>query len=156
MPSSGQHRRDSAPRREPAAMSSDSRLRVELGKRSYDSLIGAGLIADAGRHIRPLADRALIVTDANVASLHLPTLQAALERAGIAQRTVRLPAGEQTKDFAYLARLSEEILSHRIERGGLLIALGGGGIGGIPGFAARIFFPGPPFLHISPPPLAHG
>jgi len=148
MPSSGQHRRDSAPRREPAAMSSDSRLRVELGTRSYDILIGAGLIADAGRHIRPLADRALIVTDANVASLHLPTLQAALERAGIAQHTIRLPAGEQTKDFAYLARLSEEILSHRIERGSLLIALGGGVIGDITGFAASILLRGIDFVQI--------
>src|SRR5437899_250226 len=148
MPSSGQHRRDCAPRREPAAMSSDSRLRVELGTRSYDILIGAGLIADAGRHIRPLADRALIVTDANVASLHLPTLQAALERAGIAQHTIRLPAGEQTKDFAYLARLSEEILSHRIERGSLLIALGGGVIGDITGFAASILLRGIDFVQI--------
>jgi 3-dehydroquinate synthase len=129
-------------------MSSDSRLRVELGARSYDILIGAGLIADAGRHIRPLADRALIVTDANVASLHLPTLQAALERAGIAQHTIRLPAGEQTKDFAYLARLSEEILSHRIERGSLLIALGGGVIGDITGFAASILLRGIDFVQI--------
>src|SRR5258705_10626617 len=151
MPSSGQHRRHSASRREPAAMSSDSRLRVELGMRSYDILIGAGLIADAGRHIRPLADRALIVTDANVASLHLPTLQAALERAGIAQHTVRLPAGEQTKDIAHLPRLSEEILSHRIERGSLLIALRGGGIGDITRFPASILLRGIRFRQIPPP-----
>jgi 3-dehydroquinate synthase len=129
-------------------MSSDSRLRVELGPRSYDILIGSGLIGDAGRHIRPLADRVLIVTDANVASLHLPTLQAALEHAGIAHHTVRLPAGEQTKDFAHLARLSEEILAHRLERGSLLIALGGGVIGDIAGFAASILLRGIDFVQI--------
>jgi 3-dehydroquinate synthase len=131
-------------------MSSDSRLRVELGARSYDILIGSGLIADAGRHIRHLASRAgaVIVTDSNVAALHLPTLEAALERAGIAHHAIRLPAGEQTKDFAHLARLSEDLISHRIERSSLLIALGGGVIGDITGFAASILLRGIDFVQI--------
>jgi len=131
-------------------MSSESRLRVELGTRSYDILIGSGLIGDAGRHIRALGGKAgtVIVTDQHVAALHLATLQAGLERAGIVQRAVVLPAGEQTKDFTHLARLSEDLLRHGIERGTLLIALGGGVIGDITGFAASIALRGIDFVQI--------
>ena len=129
-------------------MSSDSRLRVELGTRSYEILIGSGLIADAGRHVRPLAERAIIVTDARVAPLHLPTLEAAFDRAGITHQAIRLPAGEQTKDFVHLAQLSENLLSRRLERGSLLVALGGGVIGDITGFAASILLRGIDFVQI--------
>jgi 3-dehydroquinate synthase len=131
-------------------MSSPSRLRVELDSRSYDILIGPGLIAEAGAHIRPLLDqpRAIVVTDSHVAALHLPILTAALERAGIAVDAIVLPPGEQTKDFAHLARLCEELLARRIERRSLLIALGGGVIGDIVGFAASILLRGIDFVQI--------
>jgi 3-dehydroquinate synthase len=131
-------------------MSSDSRLRVELGPRSYDILIGPGLIADAGRYLLPLAGPTgvFIVTDERVASLHLPMLAASLQRAGIAQSSVVLPAGEQTKDFAHVAELAEKLLARRIERGSLLIALGGGVIGDITGFAASILLRGIDFVQI--------
>ena len=91
---------------------------------------------------------AVIVTDAHVAALHLPALQAGLERAGLAQQAIVLPAGEQTKDFTHLAKLSEELLAHGIERGSLLIALGGGVIGDIAGFAASILLRGIDFVQI--------
>jgi 3-dehydroquinate synthase len=130
-------------------MSSESRLRVELGPRSYDILIGPGLIGDAGRHIGPIAKAgAIIVTDLQVAALHLATLQAALDRADIPQRSVVLPPGEQTKDFTHLAELSEEILSQGIERNSLLIALGGGVIGDLTGFAASVLLRGLDFVQI--------
>ena len=131
-------------------MSSESRLRVELGARSYDIVIGPGLIGDAGRYIRALGGppRAIIVTDAHVAALHLPALQAGLERAGLAQQAIVLPAGEQTKDFTHLAKLSEELLAHGIERGSLLIALGGGVVGDIAGFAASILLRGIDFVQV--------
>jgi 3-dehydroquinate synthase len=131
-------------------MSSDSRLRVELGSRSYDILIGPGLIAAAGRHLRPLAGgaRAIVVSDSHVAPLHLPTLEASLAGAGIASRSILLPAGEQTKDFAHLSRLCEEILAIGIERGSLLIALGGGVVGDMVGFAASILLRGIDFAQI--------
>jgi len=131
-------------------MSSDGRLRVELGPRSYDILIGPGLIADAGRHLRAFAGRAgaFVVTDDPVATLHLPILAAALERAGIAYHAVVLPAGEQTKDFAHVAKLAEELLTRGVERSSLLIALGGGVIGDITGFAASILLRGIDFVQI--------
>ncbi len=131
-------------------MSSDSRLRVDLGPRSYDILIGPGLIAEAGRHIRPLVSCApsFVITDSHVAALHLPMLAASLERAGIAHETAILPPGEQTKDFAHLANLTEELLSKQVERGSLLIALGGGVVGDITGFAASLLLRGIDFVQI--------
>src|SRR5262249_9259482 len=147
---SGWPRRASAPRRERPAMSSESRLRVELGPRSYDILIGSGLIGDAGRHIRAIGAKAgaIIVTDTHIAALHLPTLQAALHRAGITQHVVVLPAGEQTKDFTHLAELSEKILSRGVERSSILIALGGGVIGDLTGFTASVLLRGLDFVQI--------
>src|SRR5215472_12336434 len=131
-------------------MGDDSRLRVELGPRSYDILIGPGLIAEAGKHLRPLLaePRAFIVTDERVGRHYLPLLQASLEAAGIAAKTVILPAGEQTKDFDHLARLASRLLAERIERKSLLIALGGGVIGDLTGFAAAMLLRGIDFVQI--------
>jgi 3-dehydroquinate synthase len=131
-------------------MGDDSRLRVELGPRSYDILIGPGLIAAAGQHLRPLLaePRAFIVTDQRVGRHYLPTLQASLEAAGVASRAIVLPAGEQTKDFAHLADLASRLLAERIERRSLLIALGGGVIGDLTGFAASVLLRGIDFVQI--------
>src|SRR6185369_4374784 len=119
-------------------MGDDSRLRVELGPRSYDILIGPGLIAEAGKHIGPLLAerRVFVVTDERVGRHYLPLLQAGLEGAGIAVKSIILPPGEQTKDFAHLAELSSRLLAERMERKSLLIALGGGVIGDLTGFVA--------------------
>src|SRR5438034_161199 len=107
-------------------MDSDSRLRVELGRRSYDILIGAGLIAEAGRHLKPLLaePRIFVVTDEHVARHYMAMLQASLEVEGIAATCIVLPAGEQTKSFHHLAQLAEHLLAERIERRSTLVALG--------------------------------
>lgn len=125
-------------------------LRVELGPRSYDIHVGAGLLQDAGALIGPLLRRqpAVIVTDDTVADLHLAALEAALEQAGISHRCVVLAAGEGTKDFAGLERLVDEVLETRPERGSALIALGGGVIGDITGFAASMILRGIDFIQI--------
>jgi len=131
-------------------MGDDSRLRVELGPRSYDILIGPGLIAEAGRHLHPLLaePRVFIVTDERVGRHYLPLLQASLEAAGIASKAIILPPGEQTKDFSHLAELSGRLLAERIERKSLLIALGGGVIGDLTGFAASVLLRGIDFVQI--------
>lgn len=131
-------------------MSDDSRLRVELGPRSYDILIGPGLIAAAGQHIGPLLAerRAFIVTDEHVGRHYLPMLEASLAAAGIATKAITLPAGEQTKDFTHLATLASRLLAERIERKSLLIALGGGVIGDLTGFAASVLLRGIDFVQI--------
>jgi 3-dehydroquinate synthase len=89
-----------------------------------------------------------VVSDANVARLHLPTLAESLARAGIPHDQIVLPAGEATKDFTHLAELAQDLLARRIERNTLLVALGGGVIGDLVGFAASILLRGIDFVQI--------
>jgi 3-dehydroquinate synthase len=125
-------------------------LRVELGERAYDILIGPNLIAKAGEHILPLMRRkqAVIVTDEIVAKPLLAPLQHSLDAAGIAHQTITLPPGEGTKDLAHFGRLVDDILACSIERGTMLVALGGGVVGDIAGFAAATLLRGIDFVQI--------
>ncbi|MCC6205052.1 MAG: iron-containing alcohol dehydrogenase, partial [Hyphomicrobiales bacterium] len=113
---------------------------VGLGDRSYDILIGPGLIGSAGREVgqRLPGVRAAIVTDENVAAAHLPKLAESLEDAGIAATAIILPAGEKTKSFDALQQVVDGVLAARLERRDVVIALGGGVIGDLTGFAAGI------------------
>jgi 3-dehydroquinate synthase len=126
------------------------RVPVALGARAYDILIGEGVLADAGRYIRPLLrhPRVIVVTDEQVAPLHLSPLQQSFDESGIDHRVIVLPAGEQTKDFAHVETLTTRILDAGIERATPLIALGGGVIGDITGFAAAITLRGLPFMQV--------
>jgi 3-dehydroquinate synthase len=126
------------------------RLRVELGERGYDILVGPGLIGRAGAEILPLLRRrqAVIVTDETVARHHLAPLSASLAEQGITQRAVVLPPGEGTKDLAHFGRLVDDILAGGVERGTMLVALGGGVVGDIAGFAAATLLRGIDFVQI--------
>ena len=126
------------------------KVTVELGDRAYDILVGQGLIANAGNHLQPLLrrQRVAIVTDETVAGLHLPALEKSLDDAGIRHSTNRLAPGEATKSFAELEKLTEWLLGEGIERGDLVIALGGGVIGDLTGFAAAILRRGIDFAQI--------
>jgi 3-dehydroquinate synthase len=132
------------------ALLSEDVVPVTLGERSYDVRIGVGLIDRAGAILAAQLTRkdVVVVTDANVAALHLHRLEHALLAAGIRSRTIVLPPGEGTKDFAHLARLTGELLEKGIERGTTLIALGGGVIGDLAGFAAAITLRGIDFVQI--------
>jgi 3-dehydroquinate synthase len=129
-------------------------LRVELGERSYNIHIGAGLIARAGELIKPVlrqdvkVPRVVVVSDRNVAPIYMSKLLRSLKKAGIKTDKIVLPAGEQTKDFKYLQRLLDKLLGLRIERRTTLIALGGGVIGDLVGFAAAIALRGIDFIQI--------
>ena len=131
-------------------MSGHEALRVELGARSYDILVGDLLLAEAGRHIAPILalPRVVVVTDETVAKLHLDELSRALSDAGIASDAIVLPPGEQTKSFEHLADLVDRILSLTVERRTTLVALGGGVIGDLTGFAAAIVLRGIDFVQI--------
>ena len=131
-------------------MSGNESLRVELGSRGYDILVGNGLLADAGRLMAPLLSRkeVIIVTDATVAEFYLETLETALDGAGIGHADIVLDPGERTKDFAHLQDLTARILDKGVERATTLVALGGGVIGDITGFAAAITLRGLPFVQI--------
>jgi 3-dehydroquinate synthase len=123
---------------------------VALGQRSYDILIGQGLLAEAGALIGDMlrGRQAAIVTDDNVAQLHLPALQASLGKADIAHTAIVLPPGEATKSYASLAMLCDRLLLANIERRDLVIALGGGVIGDLSGFAAAVLRRGVDFVQI--------
>ncbi|MGI9372025.1 MAG: 3-dehydroquinate synthase [Hyphomicrobiales bacterium] len=123
---------------------------VELGERAYDILIGPGLLEDAGKQIKPLLSRpkTAIVTDENVAAVHLKALQRSLDAAGIAHETLTLPAGEATKSHECLLQVTDFFLSSGIERQDMVIAFGGGVIGDLAGFAAAIVRRGVDFIQI--------
>jgi 3-dehydroquinate synthase len=125
-------------------------LRVDFGERGYDILVGPGLIGRAGALMLPLLRRrqAVVVTDENVARHYLAPLSASLAEHGIAQHAVVLPPGEGTKDLAHFGRLVDDILACGIERGTMLVALGGGVVGDIAGFAAATLLRGIDFVQI--------
>jgi 3-dehydroquinate synthase len=125
-------------------------VRVELGTRAYDITIGPGLLAEAGPRLKPFfkRPRTVIVTDANVAALHLKALQASLDAAGITSQAIILPPGEATKSYAQLADLCDGLLAAGMERADRIIAFGGGVIGDLTGFAASILRRGVDFIQI--------
>ncbi len=128
----------------------NNRVRVDLNARSYDIEIGSQLLEKAGAMLSPLLGRPeiVIVTDDNVAELQLPRLAKGLEAHSIAFETVILPAGEATKSFAQLEFLTSRLLELGVERGDLIVALGGGVIGDLAGFAAAILRRGCRFAQI--------
>jgi len=125
-------------------------LRVELGERSYDIVVGAGLIAQAARWIVPVLarPRVVIVTDENVAPHYLEPLTDSLQGADVHCDAITLPAGEQTKSFAEFENLCESILELKVERSTTLIALGGGVIGDLVGYAAASILRGMAFVQV--------
>ena len=125
-------------------------LRVDLGERSYDIVVGDGLIDRAGAHLAPLAGPRplLVVTDETVASLHLGRLEASLDAAGLACHRFVLPDGEASKSFAQLQDLLEGILETGPERSSVVVALGGGVVGDLAGVAASLALRGLGFVQI--------
>jgi 3-dehydroquinate synthase len=123
---------------------------VDLGARSYRVRIGEGLLARAGAEIAPLLQRrrVAVVTDDTVAALHLPALTAALQAEGIAVAALTLPPGEGTKGWAHLAQVTEWLLEQKVERRDVVVALGGGVIGDLVGFAAAILRRGVRFVQV--------
>jgi 3-dehydroquinate synthase len=125
-------------------------VKVALAARSYEILIGPDLIHEAGARIAALCPgaRAAIVTDDNVAALHLPALAASLDAADIRHDAVLVRPGEASKSFPAFAELCDGLLATRIERGDLVVALGGGVVGDLAGFAAAVLRRGMRFVQI--------
>ena len=126
-------------------------VRVALGDRSYDVVIGAGVLARAGALLAPVAPvapgrRAAVVSDARVAGLYLERLRSSLEDAGFATTTHLVPEGEPAKSWDSLGRLIEELLAARIDRDSMVVALGGGAVGDLAGAAAALALRGVGFV----------
>lgn len=125
-------------------------VKVALGARSYDVVIGDGLIAEAGQRIAPFAPgkRVAVVTDETVQALHGPALAASLAGAGLKAEMFAVAPGEASKSWDGLARVSEWLLATGIERRDLVVAFGGGVIGDLAGLAAGLVKRGLDFVQI--------
>ena len=126
------------------APSGPSTFTVDLGERAYDIIVGENLLPVAGTYLRAVMAQpmAFVVTDEHVAPLYLQTVAQSLRDAGIETESLVLPAGEGTKCFERLQQVVDWMLDHRIERGATVVALGGGVIGDLAGFAASIVLRG--------------
>jgi 3-dehydroquinate synthase len=124
-------------------------ITVGLGDRAYAIHVGNGLLAEAGAHLKSFVRGPVpVVTDANVAEIHLARLLDVMRLAGLDARPIVMPAGEGSKSFAGLEKLSSQLLDMEISRGGLIVALGGGVIGDLTGFAAGVLKRGVAFAQI--------
>lgn len=125
-------------------------VQVALEARSYDILIEQGALDRAGWHLAGYArkGRLVVVTDSHVAQAQLARLETSLRAANIAVEPIVLPAGEQTKSWRHLEELLDALLALEIERGDHIVALGGGVIGDLVGFAASILKRGCHFVQV--------
>ena len=125
-------------------------ISVGLGIRAYNIIIGTDILINAGQFIKPVLKlpRVIIVSDDNVAPLHLEILTRSLANHDILYDSIILPAGEPTKSFDSLTALINDIMTLGIERKSTLIALGGGVVGDLTGFAAAILLRGIDFIQI--------
>ena len=119
------------------------------GGRAYDIVIGRGLLAEAGERIRALGGKAAaIVTDATVGALYAEPLREALELAGLRSGVVTVAPGEGSKSYATFAQVCDGLLAEKVERGDLVVALGGGVVGDLAGFAAACLRRGVRFVQL--------
>ncbi len=126
------------------------RLSVTLSATQYDVVVGERLLARAGGLLAQVLPRkhVVVVTDSVVAPLHLATLMGGLAEAGIVARAIVVPAGERSKSLQGFSELVDEILDIGVERGTAMVALGGGVVGDLAGFAAATVLRGLPFIQV--------
>jgi 3-dehydroquinate synthase len=123
---------------------------VGLGERSYEVMIGPGLVDEAGGQVAPLLrkSRVAVVTDSNVDGFHGARLVQSLNTAGVSASMIVISPGEETKSFEGLADVTGRMLDLKLDRGDLIVAFGGGVVGDLAGFAAAIYKRGIGFIQI--------
>ncbi|MBL4726283.1 MAG: iron-containing alcohol dehydrogenase, partial [Rhizobiaceae bacterium] len=128
----------------------NNNIRVDLGPRSYDIRIGANLIDQIAEMLKEIAPgaRCAIVTDTNVNEIYGANLRAQLDAAKITNTTIEMAPGEASKCIEVYAHVVDQLLAQRLERTDVLIALGGGVVGDLAGFAAASMRRGMKFLQI--------
>jgi 3-dehydroquinate synthase len=124
---------------------------VDLGLRTYQVVIGKGLLRQAGQAIRNLGfgGHAVIITDEVVSQLYSEPLLASLMQAGFSCSQEIVPNGENSKSFSVAAKLCEALARNRVSRSGVIVALGGGVVGDLAGFVASIYARGIPYIQIA-------
>ena len=125
-------------------------LHVELGDNSYPLVVGTGLLDSIGKLLSPHAksNKVLIVSDAFVKTRYMPVVLKSLEAAGLDVSTIEVPVGEESKSLVQFSRIQDSLVEHQLDRGSMLIALGGGVIGDLAGFAAAVYMRGIRYVQI--------
>ena len=125
-------------------------LRVELGADSYPIVVGMGLLNRVEELLTPhiKSNKVLIVSDSFVKARYMPVVCQSLTDAGFNVNTIEIPAGEESKSLAQFSRIQDSLVAHQLDRGSTLIALGGGVIGDLVGFAAAVYMRGIAYVQI--------
>ena len=131
-------------------MNSLLEVSVELSRAPYKVLIGAGAISSSGELISRVSKpcRCVVVTDSNVAPLYAEAVELSLSQAGFQPVRVTVPAGESSKSISQLGFICDAMIEAGLDRSSLLIALGGGVVGDLAGFAAAVYYRGIPYIQI--------
>jgi shikimate kinase/3-dehydroquinate synthase len=132
------------------AQAPPKRVAVNLAQASYEVMIGPDLLGRAGALMAPVlpGKRVVIISDETVARLHLATLQASLDAVAISHDVITVPAGEGSKSFEMFGRVVSGLLDRKVDRHTTVVALGGGVIGDLAGFAAAATLRGLPFVQV--------
>lgn len=125
-------------------------LHVALGDNSYPIVVGTGLLNRVGAHLTPhiKSDKVLIVTDSFVKARYVPVVHQSLVDSALDVNTIEVPAGEESKSLTQFSHIQDSLVAHQLDRGSTLIALGGGVIGDLGGFAAAVYMRGIPYVQI--------
>lgn len=125
-------------------------VKVSLGARSYEIRIAAGLLSDVGPALAGLGfdGKAAVVTDRAVARHYAAPAMRSLKRAGFTAEQIVLPSGERTKTLKSVETILDRLVRARFERGSVVVALGGGVVGDVAGFAASVYLRGIPFIQV--------
>ena len=124
---------------------------VSLGDRSYDIIIQEGLLQEAGSCLQQagLSGRVGVITNPQIGKLYGRKLTQSLKKAGFPSTVIVIPEGEQAKSLKWVSKILDELVTGRFERNDVLLALGGGVIGDITGFAASTYLRGMPFVQLA-------
>jgi len=125
-------------------------LHVELGDNSYPLVVGTGLLNGIGELLTPhtKSNKVLVVSDAFVKTCYLPPVLESLKGVELDVCTIEVLGGEESKSLAQFSRIQDSLVEHQLDRGSMLIALGGGVIGDLAGFAAAVYMRGIPYVQI--------
>ena len=125
-------------------------LHVALGANSYPIVVETGLLSRVGEHLTPLmkSNKVLIVTDPFVKARYMSVVHQSLVDSELDVNTIEVPVGEDSKSLTQFSRIQDSLVAHQLDRGSTLIALGGGVIGDLGGFAASVYMRGIPYVQI--------
>ncbi len=125
-------------------------VNVDLGERAYPIYVGAGCLADLGTRLAETrcGKRVAVVTNSTIANIYLEPAVRSLTRAGFDPAVIQIPDGEEHKNLAWLAFVYDRLIDAGVDRGGAAIALGGGVVGDLTGFAAATYLRGIPCVQV--------